>query len=192
MTMSTTEAIARNQTLNGIDVAALRETIDAVRKNPAAAQTRFTVQTRWLGGTVSRTSVSGFDIGGKWVERKFDFVADEPHELCGSNTHPNPQEYLMGALNACMTVGYVAGAALYGVKLESLQIDTEGNIDLRGFLGVSATVPAGYDEIRYTVRIKGNGTTEQMQKIHDMVVATSPNRFNIARPIKLVAELVVQ
>jgi uncharacterized OsmC-like protein len=190
--MNTSISVSGTENLNGINVTALRDTIDAVRKNPAAAQTRFTVTTDWLGGTVSRTRVAGFEVGGNWVERRFEFVSDEPHELCGTNTQPNPQEYLMGALNACMTVGYVAGAALYGVELESLQIETEGNIDLRGFLGVSKTVPAGYDELRYTVRIKGSGTPEQMQKIHEMVLATSPNRFNIGQPIKLVANLIVQ
>ena len=198
--MSTTTATAQQdqaasraaQVINGIDLAALRGTIDAVRADPAAAQTRFAVATDWLGGTVSRTRVAGFEVGGRWVERTFEFVADEPHELCGTNTQPNPQEYLMGALNACMTVGYVAGAALYGVELTGLRIETEGYIDLRGFLGVSKAVPAGYDEIRYTVRIKGNGTPEQMRKIHELVMATSPNRFNLGQPIRLVADLVVE
>lgn len=178
--------------INGIDVTALRETVERVRSDPAVGQTRFVVKTDWLGGTVSRTRVAGCEIAGQWIDRKFEFISDEPTELCGTNTEPNPQEYLMGALNACMTVGYVAGAALHGVKLQSLQIETEGNIDLRGFLGLSTTVPAGYDEIRYTVRIKGNGTPEQMRKIHETVLATSPNRFNLANPIKLVANLVVE
>jgi uncharacterized OsmC-like protein len=177
--------------INGIDVAALRDAIDLARREPDQVMTRFTVRTDWLGGTVSRTRVSGFEMGGKWIERKFDFVVDEPHELCGTNTAPNPQEYLLGALNACMTVGYVAGAALMGVKLSSVRIETEGNIDLRGFLGVSRSVPAGYDEIRYTVHLKGDGTPEQMQKIHELVMATSPNRFNLGQPIRLAATLVV-
>jgi uncharacterized OsmC-like protein len=190
--MNATPIQEQTEITNGINVTALRQTIDDVRKDTESAQTRFAVKTDWLGGTVSRTRIAGCEIGGTWIERKFEFVSDEPHELCGTNTNPNPQEFLLGALNACMTVGYVAGAALYGVELESLQIETEGNIDLRGFLGVSKAVPAGYDEIRYTVRIKGNGTPEQMRKIHEMVLATSPNRFNLAQPIKLVAELVVE
>lgn len=182
----------RTEMINGIDVAGLRETVAAVQKSPSVGQTRFAVTTDWQGGTVSRTRVSGFELAGKWIDRKFEFVSDEPHELLGTNTQPNPQEYLMGALNACMTVGYVAGAALHGVELESLQIETEGNIDLRGFLGISKSVPAGYDEIRYTVRIKGNGTPEQMRKIHETVLATSPNRFNLGQPIKLVADLIIE
>jgi uncharacterized OsmC-like protein len=189
---TTTRPATPSQMINGIDAAALRGTIDAVRNDPAVGQTRFGVSTQWLGGTVSRTRVDGCDISGRRVDRKFEFTTDEPHELCGTNTGPNPQEYLLGALNACMTVGYVAAAALHGVELESLRIEAEGDIDLRGFLGVSRTVPAGYDEIRYTVHVKGNGTPDQMRKIHETVMATSPNRFNLANPIGLRAELVVE
>src|SRR5687768_4993846 len=61
--MSTTNTASGTETLNGINVTALRDTIDAVRKNPAAAQTRFAVKTDWLGGTVSRTRVAGFEVG---------------------------------------------------------------------------------------------------------------------------------
>jgi hypothetical protein len=63
---------------------------------------------------------------------------------------------------------------------------------LRGFLGLDATVKPGYDEIHYTVRIKGDGKPEQFEKIHQNVIATSPNRFNLANPIKLTANLVVE
>jgi len=189
---ATNGTVTGNEMINGINVTALRGTLDAVRCNTNIGQTKWSVATDWLGGTASRTRVAGCDINGQWIERPFEFVSDEPHQLCGTNTQPNPQEYLLGALNACMTVGYVAGASLMGVELESLRIESEGNIDLRGFLGLSKTIPAGYDEIRYTVHIKGNGTPEQMRKIHEMVIATSPNRFNLSQPIKLSANLVVE
>jgi uncharacterized OsmC-like protein len=191
-TMNATQSAKGSDVINGIDAGMLREIMGAVKANPAGAKTRWAVTTEWLGGTVSRTRVAGCEVGGTWVARNFEFICDEPNELCGTNTAPNPQEYLLGSLNQCMTVGYVAGAALYGVELESLRIESEGNIDLRGFLGISKAVPAGYDEIRYTVRIKGKGTAEQMRKIHELVMATSPNRFNLSQPIRLAAELVVE
>jgi hypothetical protein len=52
-------------------------------------------------------------------------------------------------------------------------------------------VKPGYDELHYTVRIKGNGTAEQFKEIHDAVIKTSPNRWNIANPIKLTSDLIV-
>ena len=98
----------------------------------------------------------------------------------------------MAAMNACMLAGYVAGCSLKGIELESLTIETEGELDLRGFLGIDKTVKPGYDEIRYTVHIKGNGTTQQFEEIHDTVMATSPNFFNMANPIMLNPQLVVE
>jgi uncharacterized OsmC-like protein len=117
---------------------------------------------------------------------------DEPFELLGTNTAANPQEMLMTALNACITVGYVVGAAVQGIALEHLEIETRGKLDLRGFLGIDPAVCAGYESIQYTVRIKGDGTPEQFQAIHETVCRTSPNYFNVARPIRLDAELVVE
>jgi uncharacterized OsmC-like protein len=187
-----TQTIEETEQLNGVNVTALLGAMDACRNNAAAAQTKFAVTTDWLGGTKSRTRVEGCSVGGHWIDRKFEFVSDEPSELCGTNTVPNPQEYLMGALNACMTVGYVAGASLMGIKLLSVQIETDGDIDLRGFFGLTKTVPAGYNELRYTVRIKGEGTAEQMHKLHDLVIATSPNRYNLANAIPLRAKLVIE
>lgn len=97
----------------------------------------------------------------------------------------------MAAVNACMTVGYVAGAALHGIELEKLEIETTGQLDLRGFLGLDNAVPPGYEQIDYVVRIAGNGTPEQFEEIHRNVMATSPNYFNMARPIRMNGRLSV-
>ncbi len=98
----------------------------------------------------------------------------------------------MAALNACITVGYVAGAAMKGITLEKVAIQTSGALDLRGFLGIDPSVPAGYDTLRYVVRIKGDGTPAQFQEIHETVMKTSPNYFNLTRPVKIDARLQVE
>ena len=71
-------------------------------------------------------------------------------------------------------------------------IVTTGNIDLRGFLGIDPAVNPGYDSLTYTVNIKGDGTPEQFQKIHRMVMATSPNFANLSRAVALNPTLVVE
>ena len=91
-----------------------------------------------------------------------------------------------------MTVGYVAQCAVRGIALESLVIETEGEIDLRGFLGIDPTVAKGYESFRYKVRIKGSGTKEQFAEIHAAVMGTSPNFYNISRPVALEPTLVVE
>ena len=171
--------------VNGIDLAALGETVEAIEADPKKALVDFNVATRWTGQTRSETIVDGFTIGGERVARSHRIVADEPCELLGSDGAPNPQELLMAAVNACMTVSYVAGAAVKGITLDSLEIRTNGTLDLRGFLGFDDTVPPGYEAIDYEVRISGNGTPEQFEEIHQAVMKTSPNYFNLNRPIRM-------
>lgn len=178
--------------VNGIDVDAVNQAIQGVSQDAAKGMTRWQVTTSWRGGTRTETQVDSYSFAGQTIRKNFQIHTDEPLELFGTNQAPNPQEVLMAAFNACMTVGYAAHCALRGIELEELRIETQGDLDLRGFFSLDPTVKPGYEELRYTVHIKGNGTTEQFQEIHEAVNATSPNRFNLANPIPLKADLVVE
>jgi uncharacterized OsmC-like protein len=178
--------------VNSIDVDDLFALIEGVRQDAAKGQTRWRVTSVWQGQMRSRAQVDDFKIGGERVSRRFSIDVDEPWELGGSNRFANPQEYLLAALNACMIVGYAAQCALRGITLEKLEIETHGEIDLRGFLGIDPAVPPGYENLSYVVRIKGSGTREQFVEIHEAVMATSPNFHNISRPVDLKPTLVVE
>lgn len=178
--------------VNGIDVNALSGVIRDIKADPAKGIVEFHVTSAWKGQTRSQTTVESYRIGGQDIRRRFQVNVDEPLELLGENTAPNPQELLMTALNACIMVGYVVGAAVNGITLEHLEVDTRGELDLRGFLGIDPAVRPGYESIQYTVRIKGDGTREQFQEIHETVCRTSPNYFNVSRPIRLDAQLIVE
>ena len=186
------QEVTVKQFVNGIDTMKLRETIDAVAGDSAIGQTKWKVTTNWKGGTRSNSEVKGYWIGGSYVEKDFMVQIDEPLELCGSNQFANPQEYLMSAFNACIMVGYAAASSLEGIELESIRIETEGDIDLRGFLGLDPNVAPGYESLKYTVYIKGNGTDEQFQRIHEFVTATAPNRYNLGNAIKLNTQFVIE
>jgi uncharacterized OsmC-like protein len=178
--------------VNGLEVDEITDVAQEIERDPAKGTAEFRVRTEWMGQMRSRTSVQAYTIGGWQVHRNFTIDADEPFELFGRNTGPNPQEILMAGLNACLTAAYVTAAALRGITLEKVQIDTSGMLDLRGFLGVSAQVRPGHETICYTVRLKGFATAEQFQELHEAVARTSPNYFNITRPVKVLARLVVE
>jgi uncharacterized OsmC-like protein len=178
--------------VNGINVDDLFALVDGVKRDAAKGKSNWRVTTTWQGQARSRAQVEGFEIGGERVSRRFSIDIDEPYELGGTNCFANPQEHLLAALNACMTVGYVAQCAVRGITLESLAIETVGEIDLRGFLGIDPAVPSGYDNLSYVVRIKGSGTNEQFAEVHEAVMATSPNFYNLSRPVALKPTLVVE
>lgn len=64
-------------------------------------------------------------------------------------------------------------------------------IDLRGFLGIDPDVPAGYECLHTTVRIKGNGSKEDFAAVHQAVMSTSPNFYNVSRAVALQSTFVV-
>ncbi len=175
--------------INGLDMESLGQLVDEIKNDAAKGFVRFKVASNWKGQTRSETRVQSYFMNGQEIPRSFTIAADEPAELLGQNSAPNPQELLMAAFNACIMVGYVATASVMGVGLESVEIETEGELNLRGFLGIDENVKPGYDSIQYTVRMKGNGSPEEYQAIHENVLKTSPNYFNIARPIKVNARL---
>ena len=177
--------VVKNAPVNGLDLTALGEVVDEIQKDASKGIVGFDVVTRWKGQTRSETTVDGFTLAGERITRSHKIVADEPFELLGADSAPNPQELLMAAFNACITVGYVAGASLKGINLESLEIKTRGELDLRGFLGISDAVAPGYETIDYVVTIKGDGSPEDFEEIHQTVMKTSPNYFNMSRPIKM-------
>ena len=175
-------AMKASSKVNGLDLDALAEVVREIERDPRKGMVAFRVHTAWRGQTRSRTTVESYTIGGQEVRRHFEIDVDEPHELLGQNSAPNPQEMLMTALNACITVGYVAGAAVKGITLEKVEVETAGELDLRGFLGIDPGVQPGYEALRYTVKLKGNGT----------VIKPSPNYFNLSHPIRIDAKLEVE
>ncbi len=182
-------AITTRPPVNGIDLDALDEMVDRIKDNPGCGTAGFKVKTEWKGQCRSESTVESFTCAGNPIARSFTIVSDEPRELLGQDSAPNPQELLLSALNACMMVGYVAQAATRGIRLDECRIETEGELDLRGFLGLDEEVSPGYRRINYTVFLDGDGTREQFEEIHQAVMATSPNYFNMAQPIQMCGRL---
>lgn len=182
--------LTRRPAVNGIDLEAMDETVAAVARDPARGRIELAVKTEWTGQTRSETTVECCTVGGEPVERCFTITADEPRELFGSNTAPSPQELLMSAVNACLVICYVSQAAVRGIRLDSCRIETHGELDLRGFLGLDEAVLPGNRRITYRVFIEGDGTRDEFEKIHAAVQATSPNFFNMAQPIQMCGTLV--
>ncbi|MEM7169057.1 MAG: OsmC family protein [Pseudomonadota bacterium] len=190
--MPQTESKTSANIVNGLNVDDLMALIGSVKQDPENAKTSWSVTTSWQGQTRTKSEVNSFKLGDTEIERSFAFEIDEPLELGGSNAFANPQEHLLAALNACMTVGYVAQCAVRGLTIDRLEIETEGDIDLRGFLGIDPAISNGYESLTYTVRISGDGSKEEFSDVHDAVMATSPNFFNLSKSISLIPKLVVQ
>ena len=67
----------------------------------------------------------------------FTLDAGEPAILLGTDTGPNPAEYLLHALAACVTTSLVFSAAARKVRLTSVESTLEGDLDVQGAMGIN-------------------------------------------------------
>lgn len=164
---ATAEKIATPAIRNGVDVGALFATIAAIKADPEIAEFRFRASNRWLGGDRNLTTVTGF-FGAKQEQphaQPFEMECGEPPVLLGQDRGANPVEFLLNALIGCLTTTMVFHAAARGIEIGSVESTLEGDIDLRGFLGISPEVRKGYREIRVKMRVQSKGSPAVLREL---------------------------
>jgi len=162
--------------LNGISVPQLQETVSLIQAKPALARFEFRFANRWLNGPRTRSIVRSFFGAGQTHQHAapIELNSDEPTVLLGSDQDANPGEYLMHALAACVTSAIVFHAAARGIVIEGIESTNEGDVDLRGFLGLDANVRNGVKQIRMKLRIKANVSDTELQELCDLGPKFSP------------------
>lgn len=174
--------------VNGVDVDRLMETIELIKKQPDIARFEFRARNTWVGGTHNRATVKSFYGAGQEDDTRdpLVFEIDEPPVLLGENRGANPVEYLLVALSGCVTTSLVAHAAAKGIEIKALSSRLEGDIDLRGFLGISESVPVAYQEIRIFFKIDADISDQQKEELIAMGEKYSPvyNTVTKAIPVK--------
>ena len=178
-------------TRNGVNVDELFRTIDAVKNSPVIAKFKFRAQNEWFDGGHNRTTIK--DFYGIQKDHKhaaaFKLDADEPPILLGTGKGPNPVEYLLTALAACVTTSLVYHAAAKGIELKSVESRLEGDIDLRGFLGISKAVRKGYQGIRMYFKIEADVPQEQLEELVQLGPTYSPVFDSITKGVPVTVEL---
>ncbi len=170
---------------NGINVQQLMDTIDAVKSDSALAQFQFRAKTHWQSGAHVLTQIQDF-YGVKEEDhsraKPFVLEGDEPPLLLGSNIGANAVELLLAGINACLSVGIVYNAAARGITIEQMSLEASGDMDLRGFLGISREVRPGCQSVQVTCHIKSDATEEQIADLLEHVQNTSPVTDMVRHP----------
>ena len=183
-------AEAKAKPVNGVDVDVLMETVSAIAADPELGFARFRARNAWIGGNRNRSEVTGFYGARQEIAHAEKFVmdADEPPILAGTDQAANPVEHLLHALASCLTTSMVAHAAVRGIRIEALESELEGDIDLNGFLGLDSSAPKGYTDIRARFRVKADPTDlDQIRSLADFspVFSTLTQGANVAVTIDL-------
>ena len=154
---------------NGVDTNTMFATLDAIKAQPEIAQFRFRARNRWLGGAHNQSTIKDFYAAcAEDTSRKEAFTLDagEPAILLGTDTGPNPAEYLLHALAACVTTSLVYSAAARGVRLTSVESILEGDLDVQAAMGTNTEdYRNGFERIRMTIQISGDAPAEKLRQV---------------------------
>ena len=126
------------------------------RESPAEA--RITLRAR---GSESASAVAcSVDLG------RAVYDAQAHAGVGGPGGAPCSGDLLLGALAACAQVTCQMVAAASGVPTERIEVTAEGELDLRGTLGIAADVPVGFDTIRLRFAIDApEASAEQLETL---------------------------
>ena len=154
--------------VNGFKSQDIVDTVQAIQEKPEIARFEFRVRNRWIGGGHNRSTIQDF-YGGcqEDISREVPFVYDnsEPPILLGKNEGANPVEYVLHGLAGCMTTTMALHAAAHGIQVDSIESSLEGDLDVRGFLGLDPNTRNGYQNVRVRFTINGDMTLEERAKV---------------------------
>ncbi len=151
------QTVAEKQTIvNGVNVDYVNDAIKMFEESKELANFKFRVSNKWIDGGHSQTTVQDFYGVSQENQHitKIKLDADEPPLMAGQDIGANPVEHLLNALATCLTSTLVYHAAIRGIQIEELESEIEGDIDVRGFLGISSDVRRGYENIRVNFKVK--------------------------------------
>jgi uncharacterized OsmC-like protein len=145
---------------NGVNTEALIGARGAFEQAPQAAAFVFRSTCDWIRGTHNRNSLNGYFGLGQEHARKQTFTidSDHPEVFAAADTAPAPPEIVLAALASCLTGGLAAVAQHRGIRLYSARAVVEGDIDVRGILGMDPEVRNGFSAIRVTFEISADAS----------------------------------
>lgn len=177
---------------NGVNVDTMFATLDAIKATPTIAQFKWRAKNTWLGGSHNRSTIQGFYAAlQEDTSRSSAFTVDagEPGILLGHDEGPNPAEFLLHALAACLTTSVVYIASARGVRLTEVSSVVEGDMDVQGALGLNNEVRNGFQNIRVTFTVKGDAPAEKLQEVVARAQARSAVFDSITRGVPVTVQL---
>ena len=107
-------------------------------------------------GAQSDTPIAcSVEVGQKLVD------AQAHRGVGGPGTAACSGDLLLGALAACAQLTCQLVAAAMGIPIEEIRVDVEGEMDLRGTLGISKDTPVGFQDIQATFNVRAPGATPE-------------------------------
>ena len=100
--------------------------------------------------------------------------ADEPRVLGGGGTAPTPSQYALAALSSCTAVTFAYWSEKLRIPIDLLRVQVQGDIDLRGFVGLADGVRPGFKRVRMKVTVSGPESAGRYEELKRAVERYSP------------------
>jgi len=191
--MNMQQAISQPTSVNGLDVQAAFDTVDAIKADNGLAKFEFRARNAWISGGTNRSTIRDFYGAGREDESRteaFEFTNGEPPILLGNNEGANPVEFLLHALAGCVTTTLVLHAAVRGITINELSTELEGELDARGLLGLDESVSPGYEQIRIRMHIVADCSDDALDDLLAFTRTHSPVCNTVCRPVPVMIERV--
>jgi len=151
------------------------------RSDPSASQ----ITIRAKGGQADAPVACSVDSG------RAIYRAEAHKGVGGAGAGACSGDLLLGALAACAQITCQMVAAALGVPAERIEVTVEGDLDLRGTLGISKDVPVGFEGIRLHFDVAApKATPEQMSALREKTEQYCVVMQTLMRPPKLQTEWV--
>ena len=160
--------------LNDVDIERVASLAQKIAGEPHVGDTKWSAEVTWNGGFRSEARIRDFGPA----------KSDEPEQLGGTNSGPNPVEQVLAALGNCLAVGYAANATASGIEIKGMKITVEGDLDLHTFLGLTEG-NAGFSGIQVTVDLDTDADRAALDELNAKVVGTSPVGHTLNRAVPL-------
>jgi uncharacterized OsmC-like protein len=184
--------MTKQKTMNGVNLDQLFSTINTIQETPQLAGFKFRASNRWINGGHNRTTIKDFyGAGQEDTSRAEPFVMDndEPAVLLGTDNGANPVEFVLHALAGCLTTSLIYHAAAQGIRIDEVESQFEGDLDLQGFLGLSDEVRNGYENIRVTFKITADAPQEKLEELCRLAQKRSPVFDIVSNPVPISVRL---
>jgi uncharacterized OsmC-like protein len=189
--MAQQTAVQQPTRMNGLDVQAALDTIDAIKADASLAKFQFRARNTWVDGGENRSVIRDFYGAGREDDSRsvaFEFTNGEPPVLLGNNEGANPVEFLLHALAGCVTTTFVLHAMARGIAIRELSTQLEGDLDLRGLLGLDDSVSPGYEQIRIKMNVQADCSDEELDDLLAYTQQHSPVCNTVCRPVPVSVE----
>src|SRR5881296_2182733 len=131
---------------------------DQYRSDPSSARITLKAQ----GSQTAAPMACSVDIG------RAIYQAEAHKGVGGAGTGACSGDLLLGALAACAQITCQMVAAAMGIPTERIEVTVEGDLDLRGTLGISKDVPVGFESVHLHFDVAApKATPEQLRGLRE-------------------------